>query len=395
MASKTVVVELITTKWKTKLNAKYKGLLGFIFLILFVILFDSFGLNLVTKLACQFTIGYGGNIMWLHHQYITPTCESNDNTNCETQLKIPKIIHQSYKSIHTLPPRWKDSKVLWQKHHPKTTGWQYMFWNDSVIDKFMHQHYKWFMPTYDSYPHYMQRIDAARYFILYHYGGIYSDLDISPNSNIESLLSSTDIMLVETPNIGITNQLFASTKQSDFLNYVIHTLYYYYNDDNGIATFIKLLPAHTQVLFSTGSTALWILYSAYYHNNGNDTIKILSPKQFGRYSLCERQHRKIKMLYRDKYFNNLTVPVEFISAPCNGKSVDVTYFIHSDGNSWHTKKSWYINFFLHCHLGSTLFLACVVIWIMYNMFKRKCKSKQCALWFRDHALWIIGCWFGT
>ena len=31
---------------------------------------------------------------------------------------------------------------------------------------------------YDGYPSYIQRCDAARYFIVYHHGGVYVDLDI-------------------------------------------------------------------------------------------------------------------------------------------------------------------------------------------------------------------------
>ena len=47
----------------------------------------------------------------------------------------------------------------------------------------MNKEYSSFLPVYESYPYNIQRVDAARYFILYHFGGVYLDLDIGCKSN--------------------------------------------------------------------------------------------------------------------------------------------------------------------------------------------------------------------
>ena len=99
-----------------------------------------------------------------------------------------------------------------------------MFWSDDAIDDFMASHYPWFLPLFESYGHHIQKVDAARYFIVYHFGGVYCDLDISPRTNIEPLLSDEiDVFLVETPNLGLTNSIFGSVPRSDveaiFLNF--------------------------------------------------------------------------------------------------------------------------------------------------------------------------------
>ena len=39
-------------------------------------------------------------------------------------------------------------------------------------------HYPWFIEQYDGYSQEIMRINAARYFILYHHGGIYLDIDM-------------------------------------------------------------------------------------------------------------------------------------------------------------------------------------------------------------------------
>ena len=36
---------------------------------------------------------------------------------------------------------------------------------------------RWFLGAYDAYPSYIQRCDAASYFIMYSHGGVYADLD--------------------------------------------------------------------------------------------------------------------------------------------------------------------------------------------------------------------------
>ena len=43
---------------------------------------------------------------------------------------------------------------------------------------FIAKEYNWFLETYDAYPYPIQRADALRYFVVYHYGGIYADLDL-------------------------------------------------------------------------------------------------------------------------------------------------------------------------------------------------------------------------
>ena len=40
------------------------------------------------------------------------------------------------------------------------------------------EHYPWFLPTYQSYPYAIQRVDVLRYFLLHSLGGVYIDLDM-------------------------------------------------------------------------------------------------------------------------------------------------------------------------------------------------------------------------
>lgn len=50
-------------------------------------------------------------------------------------------------------------------------------WTADASRSFLAEHYAWFLPTYDGFKYPIQRIDAVRYFLVRHFGGIYIDLD--------------------------------------------------------------------------------------------------------------------------------------------------------------------------------------------------------------------------
>jgi len=66
--------------------------------------------------------------------------------------------------------------LLLQTHHP---GWQEVIWDEASVLDLMQQDFPWFLPTYLSYPRLVQRSDVMRYMVLYKYGGVYLDADVS------------------------------------------------------------------------------------------------------------------------------------------------------------------------------------------------------------------------
>ena len=99
----------------------------------------------------------------------------NNNTkeNFNKYDKIPKIIHQTWKS-RDLPDNFKKWSKIIKDLHP---DWEYKLWTDEDNRNFIKNHYSWFLKTYDNYDVHIKRVDAVRYFYLYHYGGVYIDLD--------------------------------------------------------------------------------------------------------------------------------------------------------------------------------------------------------------------------
>jgi len=78
-----------------------------------------------------------------------------------------------------------------------------MFWTDEDIREFIRKFYPDFLELHDQYPYNIQRADMIRYFILYHYGGIYSDLDLYPTESIRDYLHgyTADVLLVNSGNV--------------------------------------------------------------------------------------------------------------------------------------------------------------------------------------------------
>jgi mannosyltransferase OCH1-like enzyme len=82
-------------------------------------------------------------------------------------------------------------------------------WDTNEARRLLEDHYAWFLPVYDGYRHPIQRVDAIKYFILWHYGGIYLDLDISCRKGLQPLLDFPAWMPRASP-LGVNNDAMAA-----------------------------------------------------------------------------------------------------------------------------------------------------------------------------------------
>jgi len=92
-------------------------------------------------------------------------------------------------------------------------------WTDDEMRKLIESEFAWFLPAYDAYPRNIQRIDSVRYFILYKYGGLYSDLDYMPLGNFWELLDPVKVSIAQSPirfAESVQNSLMASPSGHPF-----------------------------------------------------------------------------------------------------------------------------------------------------------------------------------
>ena len=98
---------------------------------------------------------------------------------------IPKVLHQTWKTPQ-VPAEWRSFRESWLRHHP---GWRHVLWTDEDNRRLIAEHHPWFLPVYDAFPRHIQRVDAAKYFILYTHGGVYADLDSECLQPLDPLLA--------------------------------------------------------------------------------------------------------------------------------------------------------------------------------------------------------------
>lgn len=110
-------------------------------------------------------------------------------------MGIPKVIHQTWKN-HDVPPEWRPLQQTWRDLHP---AWEYRLWTDADNRALLAEHYAWFLPVYDAYPENIQRVDAARCFILHRSGGVYADLDLEALRPLDPLIEGQELLLACEP----------------------------------------------------------------------------------------------------------------------------------------------------------------------------------------------------
>jgi hypothetical protein len=123
----------------------------------------------------------------------------------------------------------------WREHHP---GWQYRLWTDSDCRALIENRARWFLPIYDGYPEPIMRVDAFRYFLMFHLGGIYVDLDFECLRPMDVLVRGARVLCGLEPDEHlqeavvrasglprvVANAFLASVPQHPFWLHVMETL---------------------------------------------------------------------------------------------------------------------------------------------------------------------------
>jgi len=263
----------------------------------------------------------------------------------ECAPKIPQIIHQTYlhDRVEEFPETCRTTPKMWQDQH---SGWEYILWTDVMNRELIATHYPWFLDTYDAYPNGIQRSDAARYFILYHHGGVYADLDIQPLKSVVEMFGDYDVYLPYTPNIGLTNAFMASVKGADFFEMVIHNLADYQNAWYHVSR-------HWQIVTSTGPTFIWTLWMNY---EGSSTVATIDAPVWAKCSICTT----------------------------NCHTLSGGFFQHVKGDSWHRWDSTAFTYVFFCHpvpLATAVFIGVL-------FYKKGKKGAQ--VWMLQNYLMMYG-----
>ena len=193
--------------------------------------------------------------------------------------RIPRRLHHIVLGplSRSVPLNWQRARNACIVLHPNFD--QFFFWSDENSEAFLQTNYPWFVPTWKSYETFVQKADSLRYFVLFHYGGIFLDMDLSCRVSLNPLLnylesssslsSSPDLFFgVKAFPVGISNGFLISTRAHPFLRRVMDNLASYHR------TF--LFP-HATIVISTGPMYLSIQMQL--HLSLRDSILVLDGEE--------------------------------------------------------------------------------------------------------------------
>ena len=143
-----------------------------------------------------------------------------------------------------------------------------------------------FLPVYNQYPNNVQRWDAIRYLILYHYGGLYADMDYECFAPLDPLLHNKSCCMGLEPVAHaveykkpfiVGNALMASSPSHSYFALIIEDMI---KNKDTVFSNNKI----RQILESTGPFLTTRIYNAYPEK---EKVRLLSDELIAPISLQE------------------------------------------------------------------------------------------------------------
>ena len=106
------------------------------------------------------------------------------NLHINTNEGIPFVVHQTWKteSIPEENIKWVES---WEYYNP---DYLIVLWDDDSILNFIHLNYPQYIDLCYRFQRSVELADLFRYIVIYHFGGVYADLDVECLQSITPLL---------------------------------------------------------------------------------------------------------------------------------------------------------------------------------------------------------------
>ncbi|KAI4708929.1 hypothetical protein J4E89_006331 [Alternaria sp. Ai002NY15] len=229
----------------------------------------------------------------------------SDYTSTYTGSKIPRTIHYiwferiypNHEGSSGGPSIGFGSPKLCREHNP---SYEIRMWNATSAREFLSNEYAWFLPTYDGYRYPIQKVDALKYFALYHFGGVYMDLDVACRRSLDPLLDFP-AWFPEASPLGVNNDLMASAAKHPVVKKMTE----------GLATHNwNLLFPYLTIFWTTGPQFTSTILQEWFEACPDGQCK----QWKARYDLD---------------------PTSFLVLPRIFYSEEYTFFGHKPGGSWH------------------------------------------------------------
>uniref|UniRef100_A0A6C0EIC6 Glycosyltransferase n=1 Tax=viral metagenome TaxID=1070528 RepID=A0A6C0EIC6_9ZZZZ len=212
-------------------------------------------------------------------------------------MTIPLIIHQIWwQGENNISKIHNNYRNTWIKKHKK---WKLILWDQVKFEILLRSIKNNFYTTlYSKLPYTIQKIDFAKYIILYYYGGIYTDIDTICERPLDSLLEKykfnlivSKITVYELINYKlINNGIIIASKKNKFFNYVILEI------SNNLENKFYY-PKDYYIICSTGPICFSKAILNYVIDNNNTDIKILEDNYLESCKISDLDHYSKKGSY--------------------------------------------------------------------------------------------------
>ncbi|CAF1224414.1 unnamed protein product [Didymodactylos carnosus] len=223
----------------------------------------------------SFNLNLSKNLRYVTSELVELSIKRNVSS---TKPIIPRLIHQTW-SNKTTPKGWL--ATVQSVRTLNLEDFDYCLWTDEMMDSFMKEKYPQFYKNiFIKYRYKIQRVDTFRYFLMYHYGGIYIDMDIGCIRPLLHLIKALEdnqeketviACFPETKPLGVSNDFLISTKNHPLFSRMINKTLSFWNRN--------FILKYLTVMLSTGSMFLTIQTYIYPKN-----VRILQHDLYSGYS---------------------------------------------------------------------------------------------------------------
>lgn len=231
-------------------------------------------------------------------------------------MKTPAIIHQTWKT-EKIPVRFQPFVTSWKTKNP---DWHHVLWTDRDCKQFMKTNYPGFLGLYNAYDEKIKRIDAFRYFLLHHYGGLYVDMDFECLKSFDALIDVEGMCI-----LGLEPELHARrlyNKQKLIGNAIMVSPPKHRFWEHVFDTLINC-KSHEDVLDATGPAMLGKALANYQHRD----IRLFPGNVF--YPLVDLSNEKLALTNAEqKYYGDMLI---------NRSFPDASYAVHHWAGTWYSK----------------------------------------------------------
>ena len=202
-------------------------------------------------------------------------------------MSIPKHIIQTGR-CRNISPLAKVAVTNLKLLHP---DWDYTFFDDEGVSRFIATEFPRFKPVFDRFEHHIQRLDFFRYLAVYRFGGFYFDLDVLLSEDLSKLLDEQCVFPFEELTLNsflrrhgmdweIGNYAFGAAPAHPFLEVVIENCVKAQRDRRWVKVMMAGIPRMFHADFYVLNTTGPGLISRTFAENPKiaDSITILFPE---------------------------------------------------------------------------------------------------------------------